>query len=938
MTKPTTRLVDWNRSAVDAAVGLLTAAWDRDGPVDWSDLLVLTQTKGAARRLRYALARHVDEAGHGMFPPRFSTPSLLFAPPAERAVASEVACLLLWEELVKETNLEEFDSLFPKPPEGKADAWARTVAKSLHGLRRTLSEADRDCGKVASDESLALQEPDRWSDLAKLEELYRERLGATGRADPFDAKREAAGSPVLPAGIGRVMALGVSGFPGLAEIALKGLVERGTPVEMVAFGPPEASFADLFDDWGRPLRESWAKRSVPLTDDQLFLFPDERAQAQAIVEALGAYGGSDGRVALGVVDADLKPYLKQFADEAGNSLSFSDPEGLAPTGTAFYALLSALAGLVADPSYRQASAFLRFPEARAWLESEEIGVGELDLFAQLDQLLVKRMPVSLADAVSLAVPDLRKPLQRLVQLVADLRNKPFASTLRSFLIGATGGREFDPAEAADLSYLSLSPTLAEALNDLEEAGSVSLDSAFPLLLDSMRKKRVRQEMVAGAHPMLGWLELPWEMAPRLLLAGFNEGCVPDPVPGDAFLPENLRRELGLWTSEDRFSRDAYLLQWLLASRSEVGRVDLLLGKWRRGGDPLKPSRLLFLCDPEDETALPARAKRLFRESAPNENNPAWRFAWRLHPGPVVPATKISVTNFATFLDCPYRFHLKKRLGMESFDPLKKEGDAMDFGILVHDVLESFGKNKEARESSDAARIREFFRDALDQAFAKKYGSSPGLPLTQQKNSAWLRLAQAAEAQAVERRKGWVPIDAESWMSELLDGLEVRGRIDRIDRHEKDGSIRVLDYKTSGKTPAELHWGPVGPEPEIYPDYSRLTVLGAKGRELSKRWMGLQLPLYRWWAERQPEFAGADISVGYFILPAERDNIGVSLWPELDDEVMAAAMTCAQGVVADLQAGWTGSPRAKVKYDDYEEIFFHDPEEATVPLAAGEVTP
>ena len=47
MNKPTTQIVNWNRSAVEAAVDLLADGWNREGPLDLSDLLVLTQTKGA---------------------------------------------------------------------------------------------------------------------------------------------------------------------------------------------------------------------------------------------------------------------------------------------------------------------------------------------------------------------------------------------------------------------------------------------------------------------------------------------------------------------------------------------------------------------------------------------------------------------------------------------------------------------------------------------------------------------------------------------------------------------------------------------------------------------------------------------------------------------------------------------------------------------------
>ena len=188
---------------------------------------------------------------------------------------------------------------------------------------------------------------------------------------------------------------------------------------------------------------------------------------------------------------------------------------------------------------------------------------------------------------------------------------------------------------------------------------------------------------------------------------------------------------------------------------------------------------------------------------------------------------------------------------------------------------------------------------------------------------------------MERSLGWVPIDAEAWMSGTLDGVEIIGRIDRIDQHEETESLRVLDYKTSSTLPAEAHWAPAVTDPEQYPEYCRFELPRPKGNPLLKRWTNLQLPLYRWWAELQPDFAGKEISVGYFLLPAEKKDIGVAQWLELDDAMMTSAMNCAKGVVDELQSGWSGGPRPRVTYEDFAEIFFHDPVEATLPLGAKE---
>ena len=160
-------------------------------------------------------------------------------------------------------------------------------------------------------------------------------------------------------------------------------------------------------------------------------------------------------------------------------------------------------------------------------------------------------------------------------------------------------------------------------------------------------------------------------------------------------------------------------------------------------------------------------------------------------------------------------------------------------------------------------------------------------------------------------------------------------MDRVDRHETDGSIRVLDYKTSSNSPAEAHWGSPGREPEQFPEYARFMGLDKRGKDLERRWIGLQLPLYRWWAQDEGNLGLADkeVTVGYFNLSSE--IVGVTVWEELDDELMASAMTCAKGVIADLRSGLACSPRGRVAYDDFKDLFFHDSSLATIPLGEQE---
>ncbi len=143
-----------------------------------------------------------------------------------------------------------------------------------------------------------------------------------------------------------------------------------------------------------------------------------------------------------------------------------------------------------------------------------------------------------------------------------------------------------------------------------------------------------EEKPDGAVELQGWLELLFEDAPHLVVAGFNDGRVPEAIAGDPFLPEALRTKLGLKTNGARLARDAYVLTALDACRRAGGRLDLLVGKASAIGDPLRPSRLLLQCS---DAELPgAGGMSCSSDLAAGRAGPSWRRAWQLRP-PRVPA-------------------------------------------------------------------------------------------------------------------------------------------------------------------------------------------------------------------------------------------------------------------------------------------------------------
>ncbi|SVC71697.1 uncharacterized protein METZ01_LOCUS324551, partial [marine metagenome] len=344
-----------------------------------------------------------------------------------------------------------------------------------------------------------------------------------------------------------------------------------------------------------------------------------------------------------------------------------------------------------------------------WAHTEVEKFSPTLLLTGLDGLRQEHLPASLSDAVQLYFEGdfidprihARNTLEALEKALDNIEQTPLSTGLAEFLKATFAERTFTEGSKNDAADLETARQFMAQLNEWEtalgEEARPHATEALTILLEEIAHEAVFPERPTNALDIQGWLELGWEDAPHLIITGANEGNMPESVHGDRFLPETLCERLGLRTNDDRFARDAWLLELLLQTRANGGRVDILLGRQRANGDPLKPSRLLFRCQ---EKELPARVQHLFAELPLDEQPPAWSVAWPLQIGNVAPVEKIGVTSIANYLACPYRFYLRHVLRMETLDLEQRELDARGFGSLVHDVLDAFGKDKKASKMKD----------------------------------------------------------------------------------------------------------------------------------------------------------------------------------------------------------------------------------------------
>ena len=962
---PRRHFLNWSTPLLPALTDWLLDGPTGPGAPDLSPTVVIVPTAGAGRRLRESLAIRAGESG--LLSPQVITPEMLisWSTPPGSPVAGRGESVTAWAAVLTELRLEEWRALFPIDPVSQDTAWAVQAAGNLLQLRRTLEEGARTLGMAARDLGPGHPELGRWEALARLEKLAAGRLESAGWRDSTSIRLDAARHPILPEGVTRVVLAGVPDSIRLVRLALEQLLEiKAAEIEVIIHAPESAAAA--FDAWGRPLPGVWNEREIklPKGNDSITLTARPEDAAHALVLALAKAATAPNTLAIGSADPEVSAPLRRHAAAAG--IDVFDPEGLPLPEHEISWLLKTLTQLLRSGTWSAAGQLLRLPDVLASACQAARTSHHLKALEEWDAFQVERLPQNLSQAAPLAVhwaealqerqqrhsespenfqrPVLPDIIAWLRQEIAQLKNGPLPETLAAFLETLYGGRSFESA-AGRQRFTDALTAWQDALESVERGAAAFLPDLSPadrleLAGSLLREKRLYAPHADAAIALHGWLELPWQDAPDLLIAGMNEGMVPDSLQGDAWLPDSVRALLDLKTNDTRLARDSYLLTTMIESRRSGGSIQLLAGRLTAAGDPLKPSRLLLRCPAAD---LPGRAVRLFPKETADESGrtPAlpWHRAWMLNVPPPRPDSRIfqrlNVTAFGEYLKCPFRFYLKYVLKMEPVDASVAELDARTVGNLFHNTMEAFHQHPELRDSDNATRIAEFLHEAFEKQVEETYGTALTVPVVMQLDVIRNCLAKAAGIHAAESEKRWRFKEVEIAFPTLvrIRGTEIRGRIDLIQHHPEYG-YRILDYKTSSTAskPADAHLKSVknkaSQESLLLGPCGGFATLDHGGK--FHVWQNLQLPIYA--KIMADHYDVKKVGVGYINLPRAVSEGGLEMWEDLDDTILQSAWACADGVVSNIQQGIFWPPGPKGKYDDFESLVFQDTESSFDPTA------
>lgn len=904
----------WNRLVLPEAARWLTARYRLEQEFDLSQVIVVVPGLRAGRRLRELLALTADDETLLYTPPQVVTegrlPELLYA--SNRPFASELAQELAWAQAFQSLNPQSRSAINPHPSnQGNALAWFE-LAKSLRRLHVELAADGKDFNDVSQviAQMAGEREVQRWQALAEAQSNYLAVLRARQLDDVHQARRQALQEKAVDTNCDIVLLATVD----LNAISRQMISRVSGKVTALIAAPPENEHQ--FDELGCLKLDSWINAQVPITDEQLRQVGGPIEQAIAACDWLAELNGqySPDEVVIGVPDESIAPQLQRELKQFEVESRFV--EGMTIRETLPFRLLETASAYAERHQYEDLAALVRHPDFEIWLGVE--------LAQHLDRYQNERIPSQVTfDSIAPAAgkwPELSQAVAKIEKWLAPATAhhtlREWSNTFRTILGTIYSNRSIRlERQADDRLHRSIERMIA-VLDEIDrlpaELDSIPLSasSAFRVIFTPIAKESLPPPAAANDVQILGWLELPLDDAPALLVTSFNEGFVPQSTGSDLFLPDRLRMELGLLHNQRRYARDAYAVTLLAHSRPQLR---IVFARRDAKNDPMQPSRLIFACD---DATLVARAKEFFDEPRVPATPRRLAFATQRAipdeslfavPRPVATGKKLDrfpVTRFKDYIACPYRYYLRHVKKLQAAEDSSRELEGSAFGNLLHSVLGEFGRDSNGlRQSDDPDRIAKYLQDQLQTIAASIFGGKQTRPAIRlQIEQARRRLVAFSHRQAKLVRQGWQIVHAEDTAEleaqfAIQDGhVSLIGRIDRIDYNESLQTLRILDYKTgdSGKTPDVTH----------------------------KDWSDLQLPLYRHLLPavkpQLPQYS--KLELGYLNLPKALDETGVQL-ANWDDIQLQSADDKARLVVEQirLEQYWPPADVPPKYSDDFAAI-------------------
>lgn len=333
------------------------------------------------------------------------------------------------------------------------------------------------------------------------------------------------------------------------------------------------------------------------------------------------------------------------------------------------------------------------------------------------------------------------------------------------------------------------------------------------------------EPVKGLQ-IMGVLETRTLDFKNVILLSTNEGYMPGTSNDNTFVPQFLRKHFGMSTVEHQDSIYAYYFYRLL-QRAENITLVYNTDKTQTGKAEMSRFLLQLLVDKRfsiRRLSLSSTIKPLQSETIEVKKSPEllrkirWQYDLNTNPE----AHRLSPSAINTFIDCGLRFYLRYIEGIESTEELSDELDSSSFGTIFHRAAELLYRELTGIEKGrtehpvviSKERLQPYLSKnslpldkLISRAFEEEFFKKPNVDIKQYNGKQLINFRMIRHLMrrllvydgyqapfSIHALEYSVKIPFPIQHTDIV--LNIGGIIDRLD--EKDGKVRILDYKTSGR--------------------------------------------------------------------------------------------------------------------------------------------
>lgn len=361
------------------------------------------------------------------------------------------------------------------------------------------------------------------------------------------------------------------------------------------------------------------------------------------------------------------------------------------------------------------------------------------------------------------------------------------------------------------------------------------DGVLTLRLDTL--KRLLNRLLVSANipfhgepaiglQVMGVLETRNLDFKNLLILSLNEGKLPKAEGESSFIPYNLRKAFGMTTIEHKNAVYAYYF-YRLIQRAE--NITLLYNTSSDGLNRGEMSRFMlqFLIESPHTVSHSyleaAQSPKQGRTIQIDKTDEVMRTMYDTYNSRLHPERLLSPSALNSYLDCRLKFYFRYIAGLKAPDEVNAEINSALFGTIFHRSAELVytdltSHQKEIHKTDleqllkDDARLQEYVNRAFKEEFF--HVSPQEKPEYNGSQLIHARVIVSYLKQLLRNDLQYAPFSMEAMEKTVKESIEIEtsegklsvnigGTIDRMD--SKDGTLRIVDYKTGGlpKTPENI---------------------------------------------------------------------------------------------------------------------------------------